>query len=696
MGPWGTAGAAAALACSIAAAAAIAQPIHPTLHTPMREGGGVRWSATPILPPAWATTLPLTPRDSIQAQTLWRAAAAQGQPLELALIARLKLGQIQLALGDTLKADSTLAGVSQRAGLWQWQALSLRAAWRRARGQHAAADSLLDSVTRDGWPDAERGAWLLERARAREAMGDTAQSEAFARQVVRAYPSLGVGAPALGLLEARLRARRDSLAFQDERAAAEVEAFAGRRSRAEQRLRRALLLADTAQASGVARRLAEVRRGLRRFPQAMDAASLAYARAASPGDRSAALLERARIHRDQGRLDSALVTYDRAAAADSQAHESIAWEAAREAEDAGRWGDARARFDRVASLRASRANDAAVRSGLMFLAAGAVDSALGRWRSASGEAAEFWRAGALRELARRLPPGGARDLLGREADSTLRGVAARPGYVFYRVAARDTLGLRGWVADSLTRAGDPDPPVSAARTLVAIGASQEAQVLLSRWNARDPRLVDATEPRAPELLLAGAEVAYAAGAPPQAIALSEQAARGLEASVAGSWAATPWGYPPAFDSLVSARPDSLEPELLWAVMRQESRFDARARSRSDALGLMQLKLETAADMARLLREPRPSEATLFEPRASVRYGARYLRRLLDRFGGVVSVALSAYNAGPSTIPPYWRELIDRGGEALFGEIASNADAQDYVRKIVANRAAYRELAPARR
>jgi soluble lytic murein transglycosylase-like protein len=67
--------------------------------------------------------------------------------------------------------------------------------------------------------------------------------------------------------------------------------------------------------------------------------------------------------------------------------------------------------------------------------------------------------------------------------------------------------------------------------------------------------------------------------------------------------------------------------------------------------------------------------------------------LIQRFDGHVAVALSAYNAGASTVPPFWRDLIARGGEALFCEIASNADAQDYARRILGYRQAYRELRP---
>ena len=166
---------------------------------------------------------------------------------------------------------------------------------------------------------------------------------------------------------------------------------------------------------------------------------------------------------------------------------------------------------------------------------------------------------------------------------------------------------------------------------------------------------------------------------------------------AAAWPRVPWLFPPAFESLFVSPLDtvvaSLEPALLFAVAYQESRFDPRARSRSDALGLMQLKLATARDVARWAREPRPGEAALFEPETNVRYGARYLTRLLHRFDGSVAAALSAYNAGPGSLSSRWRELRARGGEALLCELASNSLAQDYAKRVLGLRQGYRELGP---
>jgi soluble lytic murein transglycosylase len=161
------------------------------------------------------------------------------------------------------------------------------------------------------------------------------------------------------------------------------------------------------------------------------------------------------------------------------------------------------------------------------------------------------------------------------------------------------------------------------------------------------------------------------------------------------WSWIAWGFPPAFERELTSAADSagVERALLWALVRQESRFDPRAISRSNALGLAQLLPGTARDMARELKESLRADSLMFEPARALRYGARYLKKLLRRFDGAVPVALTAYNAGPGNVRPDWRAIVERGGWALYVEMGSNADTQDYVRRILGYREAYRSLRP---
>jgi soluble lytic murein transglycosylase len=192
-------------------------------------------------------------------------------------------------------------------------------------------------------------------------------------------------------------------------------------------------------------------------------------------------------------------------------------------------------------------------------------------------------------------------------------------------------------------------------------------------------------------------VALAAGRAPQGIRLAQRAIGSAADSVAAHrWSLVPWVYPPAYQSLVRWRATqaarrAIEPALLAALVWQESRFDAAARSRSNALGLMQLLFGTARDV--LGARAVPAETTLFEPAINTRAGVRDLAGLLDRFGGYLPAALAGYNAGPGRIAQRWIDLGRRRGDALFCELVVYAETEDYVKKILSARAAYRELDP---
>ena len=96
--------------------------------------------------------------------------------------------------------------------------------------------------------------------------------------------------------------------------------------------------------------------------------------------------------------------------------------------------------------------------------------------------------------------------------------------------------------------------------------------------------------------------------------------------------------------------NQLDPLLIYLVMREESGFNYRAVSRVGARGLMQLMPATAR---------RLGIRNIDNPRENVEAGTRYLRGLIESFGGDVNLALAAYNAGEAAvrrhgwrIPPY--------------------------------------------
>ncbi len=97
-----------------------------------------------------------------------------------------------------------------------------------------------------------------------------------------------------------------------------------------------------------------------------------------------------------------------------------------------------------------------------------------------------------------------------------------------------------------------------------------------------------------------------------------------------------------------SRRNEIDPTLVMAVMHVESRFNAFAVSPVGARGLMQIMPYTGEDLALRLGIPWHGPRVLFDPVTNVRMGVAYLRELSDRFGSV-SIALAAYNWGPSHI-----------------------------------------------
>jgi soluble lytic murein transglycosylase len=621
---------------------------------------------------------PVARADSL---ALWSEVATRGSAWAPLALRTLALAAAES--GAAARADSLWRRLARDAEWADAEANGARADLALARGDTSGAETILGSADHSRWSEAEQAAWLGCRAELRLARGDAAAARGFARDAMVRFPATAGAALALPLFE-RATARRGAASVEEERAAAEVEALHGQRAAAATRLAAVQRRVPAADRWRVALRRGAILRADRHFAESR--AAFAQARTGAPSSiRPRIALELARTFVAANDAAAARAQFQIAAAApDTSVASAARWERGRLEESVGHWTAAAAAFGGLARERGERATEAAFRAGLAALAAGDREAARDEFARAVGEGARFWQAVLLRPHAVMV------------ADTTLRAIAGSAGYTFYRVAARESVGVTPALPAGVASPDSLSGVLALAAGWVAGGDDAEAAALLEGWASRDPRFL-AGEPatRAPGRWLGAAAVAYAAGENALGVRC---AARAFEESPGrrDGAAVAPWLYPPAF-ARERARADSathgaVEPALLAAVVWQESRFEPRARSRSDALGLLQLKVGTAGDVARERGEPPPGADDLADPERNLRYGAGYLAGLLERSGGDVVRALAAYNAGPS-VAARWVSLRDRGGLALDCELIARPETQDYVKRILAARAAYRELAP---
>ena len=126
----------------------------------------------------------------------------------------------------------------------------------------------------------------------------------------------------------------------------------------------------------------------------------------------------------------------------------------------------------------------------------------------------------------------------------------------------------------------------------------------------------------------------------------------------------------SYDGLIeqAATRYGLDPAILHGLIQQESGFDPGATSSAGAEGLTQLMPGTASSMG--ITEP-------LNPAQSIEGGARYLSQLMSQFGGNVTDALAAYNAGPGAVQQY-------------GGVPPYSETQSYVSKVLGYAEGFRQ------
>ena len=354
----------------------------------------------------------------------------------------------------------------------------------------------------------------------------------------------------------------------------------------------------------------------------------------------------------------------------------LAWQRGDRLEAWKRWNELVSRFPRADS--AARAGFLA---GLTLYEEGRTTEAARQWERVhlldgrgDGLAAGYWAGRAWSESG---DP--------RRASGLWQSVIARDSSSYYALLSARRLDVATWRPEpALERFGvypDVDSAMVRVQELRALGMDEEVGYEVS-WLAGDGG-------RSAERVLAIADALRGAGEPGAAVAAARRA---LALGAAPDTRTYRLLYPRQFEDDLDSRATDvgLDPLLVAALIRQESSWESRARSRVGAVGLMQVMPRTGRLIARALRVRGWHPNQLFEPATNLRFGTWYLAQSLRQYDGDLTRALAAYNAGGARIG-LWATGPAAADSELFVERIGLRETRDYVRIIQRNLALYRML-----
>ena len=133
----------------------------------------------------------------------------------------------------------------------------------------------------------------------------------------------------------------------------------------------------------------------------------------------------------------------------------------------------------------------------------------------------------------------------------------------------------------------------------------------------------------------------------------------------------------------------LDPLLVYSIIKAESNFKSTAKSNSGAIGLMQVMLLTAQEIAYKLDIGDITEEKLYNPEINIRIGTTYFKSLLEKYNNY-NLALIAYNAGMGNLDNWLEQgIIDDQGENI--DNIPFSETKNYVKKILQNYQVYKEI-----
>lgn len=140
-------------------------------------------------------------------------------------------------------------------------------------------------------------------------------------------------------------------------------------------------------------------------------------------------------------------------------------------------------------------------------------------------------------------------------------------------------------------------------------------------------------------------------------------------------------HPRPYEDLVlkAATQYNVEPELIWATMKEESTFKHDVSSWAGAMGLMQIMPATGQDIATRLNTT-IIDSDLLKPEINIKFGTFYISSMLKMFSGDIDKAMAAYNGGPGNVSRWNKSTLGKTKED-FPTAITFFETQEYITKV---------------
>jgi len=135
----------------------------------------------------------------------------------------------------------------------------------------------------------------------------------------------------------------------------------------------------------------------------------------------------------------------------------------------------------------------------------------------------------------------------------------------------------------------------------------------------------------------------------------------------------------------------IDPLLVLAMIREESRFNTWDESVAGARGLMQIIFSTGEWIAQKINLEEFNDEMLFDPKINIDLGCWYINYLKERFSNDSILMISGYNAGPGTTSK-WLEQYDRTDLDNFVENVPYSETREHIKKVIKSYQMYKRLA----